>query len=329
MTVTVAMFDTSWAYIRDRVDALGLDIRVLPFGADGQFLIDGARVAPRDVAVDYVWLSTHLHADGFQPRAFEMMLNCKSIGVLQTFNAGLDNPFYQQIARKGTRICNSSAQGIAIAEYTLAHVLSLVHPIDLQRELQAQKQWKGTPFREISQMNWLIVGFGPIGQEVAKRVQAFGATVSVIRRSPAPSPLADQMGTMADLKTMLPKADVVVLACALNDQTRGFANATFFTSLKPGTILVNIARGGVIDEPALLEALNGDRLATAVLDVFQEEPLPVTNPLWAHPKVRLTAHTSNAGSGSRARWDQLFLDNIQRFVKGEPLANEVSPRDLI
>ena len=178
-------------------------------------------------------------------------------------------------------------------------------------------------------MTWLIAGFGPIGQEVARRVKAFGANTTVIRRSPAPSPLADRSGTMANLATFLPEADVIVLACSLNAQTRGFAGPGFFGAVKEGAILVNIARGALIDDAAMIAALDQGRLATAILDVFHEEPLPPGNPLWSHPKVRMTSHTSFAGSGVRGRWDQLFLDNITRYVRSQALANEVDPADIV
>ena len=328
MTATVAMYDKSYAHIRPRLDALGLDIVVRTFGKDGKFLIDGAKVAPADVTVDYLWLSSHLNADGFRDGAFELVLNCKSVGVLQTFNAGLDSPFYEKASQKGIRICNSSAQGVAIAEYVFGQVLSVLQPIGQQRALQAAKQWQQTPFREIWQTNWLIIGFGPIGQEVAKRAKAFDATTVVIRRSPQASPLADASGTMADLDEFLPNADVIVMACALNDETRGFAGKAFFDAVKKGAILVNIARGPLIDDAAMIASLDEGRLSTAILDVFHTEPLPPDNPLWSHPKVRMTSHTSFAGSGGRARWDQLFLDNIARFAKGEALAHEVNPRDI-
>ncbi len=328
MPFTVAMYDKSYDYIRPRLDALGLDIAVRTFGRDGMFLIDGNKVAPANVAVDYVWLSTHLNADKFRDGALDLVAACKSVGVLQTFNAGLDYPGYKKISDKGTRICNSSAQGVAIAEYTLGQVLSVLQPIEQQRELQAKKQWQTTPFREISQTSWLIFGFGPIGQETAKRVKAFGAHVDVIRRSPSPSPLADTVGTMADLPKLLPAADIIVLACPLNEATRGFVNGPFFAAVKPGAILVNVARGGLIEDAALLAALDSGRLATAILDVFHEEPLPAANPLWTHPKIRLTPHTSFAGSGSRSRWDALFLDNIARFAKGQTLVSEVNPKDI-
>jgi phosphoglycerate dehydrogenase-like enzyme len=328
MPITLGMFDASYAHIGDRLRALGLDVAIRTFGQDGMFLVDGKKVPPRDVALDYVWLSSHINADGFRDRAFDILLGCKSIGVLQTFNAGLDDPFYRKLSAKGTRICNCSAQGVAIAEYVLGQVLALFQPIEQQRAMQAARQWKITPFREIWRTNWLIIGFGPIGQEIARRVKAFGASTSVVRRTPQASPLADQVGTSADLAKFLPAADVVVLACSINDDTRGMADAKFFAALKEGAVLVNIARGGLIDDAAMLTALDAGKPATAILDVFQEEPLPATNRLWSHPRVRLTSHTSFAGSGGRYRTDQLFLDNIGCFARGETLILEVNPKHI-
>lgn len=328
MPVTVAMYDKSYEHIRDRLEALKLDITVHTFGKDGMFRIDGAAVPPGEVAVDYFWLSSHLNPDNAAKTAFDTALACKSVDVLQTFNAGLDNPVYKQMSDKGIRLCNSSAQAVAIAEYTMAHVLSLYHPIDLQREQQAAKVWKMTPFPELSLTNWLIVGYGPIGQEVARRVKAFGASTTVVRRSPATSELVDKAGTMADLPEFLPQADVILLACSLTDETRGFADESFFSHVKPGALLVNVARGPLIEDAAMIAALDDGRLSHAVLDVFHTEPLPTDDPLWSHPKVRLTPHTSFAGNGGRGRWDNLFLDNVARYANGEKLAFEVDPKDI-
>jgi len=328
MTARVAMFDQSYAHIRDRLDALKLDIDVVTFGKDGIFRGRHGATRPEETEVDYVWLSTHINADGFRDTAFGYIENLKSAKVVQTFNAGLDHPIYKRLAARGMTICNSSAQGIAIAEYALGQVMAVLQPIDEQRALQARREWKITLFREVSQTRWLIVGFGPIGQELATRLRAFGAKIDVIRRSPAPTPLADRIGTMADLGKFVPDADVIVFACSLTDETRGFAGKTFFERVKPGAILVNIARGALIDDAAMITALDSGRLGTAILDVFHEEPLPKDNPLWSHPKVRLTGHTSFGGNGARGRWDQLFLDNVSRYARGEPLARVVDPKDI-
>ena len=328
MSVSVGIYANSYDAIKPRLDALNLDINVMTFDANGKFLVDGAQVAPSDIDLDYLWLSQELSSEGTLDMAFQLALDCRSINVLQTFNAGLDNPAYKQIAAKGVRLCNSSAQAIAISEYVLAQVLAIFQPLAQQRELQANKQWQITRFREIARTNWLIVGFGPIGRATAERAKAFGAHISVIRRSPETGPTVDRAGTMADLPAILPDIDVIVLACPLNDATRGFADKSFFDAVRPGAVLVNIARGGLIDDAALIAALDADRLAAATLDVFHTEPLPTDDPLWSHPKVYMTSHTSFAGSGVSGRWQELFLDNLPRFVRGEPLINEVNPADL-
>lgn len=328
MPVSVAMYANSYGRIKDRLDALRLDVDIVTFGLDGKFEIDGARVDPAEVDLDYLWLSPELSLEGVLRTAFEVALRCRSIKVLQTFNAGLDAPAYKQIAAKDVRICNSSAQAIGIAEYVMAQVLALFQPLAEQRELQARRTWQRTPFREIAGTNWLILGFGPIGRAIAQRAKGFAAHVHVVRRTPETGATVDRAGTIADLPTFLPTADVVVLACPLNDATRGLANKAFFDAIKPGAVLVNIARGGLIDDAALRQALDEGRLAAAVLDVFRTEPLPADDPLWTHPKIRLTSHTSFSGDGVRRRWEQLFLDNLPRFVRGEALLNEVDPKDL-
>lgn len=328
MPITLGMFDKSYEHIKPKLDALKLDLDVTTFAADGTYGVGARRIPASEVDVDYLWLSQHINTGGFGKRAFEIVEQTRKVGILQTFNAGLDNPFYKRMSAKGTRICNSSAQGIAIAEYVLGQVLAVLQPIGEQRALQADQKWKATPFRELSETKWLIIGFGPIGQEIAKRVQAFGASVSVVRRTPQPTPLAARVGTMADLPALLPEADVIVLACPLNDGTRDFAGDAFFGAAKKGAILVNIARGALIVDAALIKALDSGTIATAVLDVFREEPLPASNPLWSHPAVRLTSHTSFFGSGMRKRLDTLFLDNISRFTRGEPLGQVVDPKDI-
>ena len=328
MPVSVGMYEKSYANIRARLDALGLDIAVIPFNSDGKYRIGGNEVDPADVDLDYLWLSPELSADGIMKKAFRVALDTRSVKVLQTFNAGLDNPAYKQVADRGVRLCNSSAQAIAISEYVLAQVLAIFQPLGQQRELQAAKKWQVTPYREIARTNWLIVGYGPIGRATAKRAKAFDANITVVRRSPETGPYVDRAGTMDDLPKFLPETDVIVLACPLNDTTRGFAGKAFFDAVKPGAILINIARGGLIDDAALIQALNDGRLAAATLDVFHTEPLPTDDPLWSHPDVRMTSHTSFSGSGVRSRWEELFLENLPRFVKGEKLINEVNPADL-
>ena len=134
---------------------------------------------------------------------------------------------------------------------------------------------------------------------------------------------------MADAAAFAGDADVIVLACPLNDETRGMIGQALCEAVKPGAILVNVARGGLIDDDAMLAALNDGRVETAVLDVFHKEPLPEDDPLWSHPKIRTTPHTSFAGDGVQPRWDALFLENVKRYVAGEPLLQEVDASSFL
>jgi phosphoglycerate dehydrogenase-like enzyme len=127
---------------------------------------------------------------------------------------------------------------------------------------------------------------------------------------------------------VLPEADVVVLACALNDETRGMCDEAFFRAMKPGAVLINIGRGGLVDEDALRSGLDRDQPGHAVLDVFRTEPLPADSWFWDHPKVRVSAHTSNSGDGNAGRGDELFLENLRRYLAKEPLLNEADPREV-
>ena len=328
MAIKLGLYDKTLERLGDRIRGLGIEFEMLPFNKEGQFIIEGKVTSPGAVDLDYLWFSADIALDKIQPVAFDLALACRSVGVLQTFNAGLDAPVYKAAADKGIKINNSSAQSVAISEYVLAHVLNVFHPMEESQKLQSVRQWKITPFREIAGTHWIIVGFGPIGKATAHLAKAFGATTTVIRRSPATSEIVDRAGTLTDIGQFLGDADVIVLACPLNAQTAGFANASFFDALKPGCILVNIARGGLVDDAVMIAALDSGQLGTAVLDVFHEEPLPADNPLWSHPKVRVTGHTSFSGSGTRGRWDELFFENIQRYANNAPLLNEVDPKDL-
>lgn len=323
MTVDVVLHHAALDRVADRLTALELPLRLMVLQDDGSAEVDGERVTLESLRPEIVWLSLDMAQSGLFGACMESVAVAPSLKWLQTFNAGLDHPGYRKVAAAGIRIGASSAQAVAISEYTFAHVLSLYQPIEAQRELQAKKEWRRLSFRELSRSTWLIVGFGNIGQVLAKRAKAFGARVLAVRRSAAPSPLADEVGTPAALPNFLSQADVVVLACPHTRETERMADAGFFGAMRDGAILVNVARGGLIDDEALLAALDDGKVGTAVLDVFEPEPLPAASPYWAHPRVRLTAHSSFAGEGTLLRGDELFLANLPRYFAGEKLINEV------
>jgi phosphoglycerate dehydrogenase-like enzyme len=288
--------------------------------ADGVLRRGGAPAERVDPEV--VWASLDLYASGQLPAMFGQIFASEALKWVQVFAAGLDNPAFTAVMAKGARLTKSSAQAPAIAEYVLAHALSLIHPMEAFRRAQDAREWRFQTFREVAETRWLLVGFGSIGVEIARRLQPFGARLSVVRRSPSPDPLAAEVRPMEDLPRLLPESDVVVLACALNADTRGLADDAFFQALKPGALLINIGRGGLLDEEALRSGLDRDQPGRAVLDVFQTEPLPGESWLWGHPKVQVTSHCSGGGEGVLARGDRLFLENLARYQRGAPLLNE-------
>ena len=197
------------------------------------------------------------------------------------------------------------------------------------RAKQEQKSWKHRGFREVHGCHWLIVGFGEIGKEVARRARAFGATVTAVRRKQDTEGLADFVATQDQLPQELPKADVVVIACAANASTRDMVNRHFLDAMKEKSVLINIARGDLVVEAHLHAALNHGKPDYAILDVFNHEPPPADSWVWTHPRVSLTPHTSNGGSGMRPRSEANFLDNLARMVQGQPLHNVVRHSDIV
>ena len=174
----------------------------------------------------------------------------------------------------------------------------------------------------------MVIGFGSAGAAIAQRVKSFDAHLTVVRRNLAPLDLADEVVPISALAEALPDADVVILACALNAETRDLAGDRFFAAIKAGAVMINVGRGALVDEEALLSGLERYQPGYAVLDVVRREPLERTSWLWDHPRVRISAHCSGLGSGSTARNDQLFLDNLVRYRTGAPFLNEVGPADF-
>lgn len=294
-------------------------LEIVTIDAEGR--IDG----PADADPEIYWLNLDTIADGNFRTMQQQAINGTRGRWMQTCVAGVDGPAFREVMAKGLKLTKSDAQAPPIAEYVLAHALSLLHPIGEQGRAQAERAWRRVSFREVAASRWLLVGFGSIGKEIARRLAPFGAKLNVIRRSPAPEPGVDRIGPLDDLAGLAAEADVVVLACPLNAETRGLADATFFAALRPGCVLINIGRGELVDDTALKAGLERSQPAVAVLDVFATEPLPAADWKWGHPQVRVTAHTSHAGDGVLERGDDLFLENVGRYRAGQPLRLEAAP----
>jgi phosphoglycerate dehydrogenase-like enzyme len=234
-------------------------------------------------------------------------------------------------------VTNSAViMGDPIAEQALSGILYFVRNLDIAVDQQRRSEWNKAPFvddrslaRELSECRALIVGMGGIGSAVARRLSVLGCPCTGVRRhGDAPLPEGfERAGTLDDIDVLLPAADIVVLATPLTPLTRGVLSAARTDCLKPGAIVVNMARGALLDEDALIRNLTSGRLRGAVLDVFEEEPLPVTSPLWGLRNVLITPHV--AAVSPRLFWKrelELFLDNWERYRAGVPLRNQIDKR---
>jgi phosphoglycerate dehydrogenase-like enzyme len=307
--------------------APGLDILLMD--ETGAITLDGAPVDVDEARPDAAW-ANHAVFVGPAMRPFAVaLLKAPSLKWVQSAAAGFDHAMFGQLVAKGVALSTSHGQAVGMADYVLAGVLDHFQRGPERRAAQADHIWWRESFREVAGTRWLIVGFGAIGQGVGRRARAFGAQAIGVRRDPSPHPDADEILGLDALPSELPAADVVVLSVPLSPATRHLANGAFFAAMKAGSVLVNVGRGGLVDEGAVLAALDRGTPAHAVLDVFETEPLPKDSPFWTHPRVSLTGHASGLTGGQHLRNEALFLDNLGRFAAGEPLLNVARPEDVL
>lgn len=256
------------------------------------------------------------------------------LGWAHSASAGIGASITPELVASGVVFTNGAGvYAEPMADTVLGGVLHFVRGLDYAVRQQAARIWTREPFvesgggiRELSEYRVLVIGAGGIGSAVAQRFQALGCDCTGVRRRPdrgVPPGFQRVVGPEA-LETVLPRADVVVVAAPFTASTRTLLDARRLALLPAGAIVVNVARGALIEDATLLELLEGGRLRGAVLDVFTEEPLPAESPWWLHPRVLVTPHVS--GVSPRRTWQRglaLFLDNWRRWSAGEPLRNVV------
>ena len=238
---------------------------------------------------------------------------------VQLTSAGTDRVDMDAIRRKA--IVLRTARGVyslPMAEFALSGVLQLYKQAEFFRANQQARRWeKHRGLRELSGSRVLILGCGSVGRAVAERFSAMGCRVTGADLDPAPRPGFEAVYPVSGLDRLLPEQDVVILTLPLTDGTRGILNEARLGLMKPDAIVVNIARGPVVDQAALTAALMSGRLGGAVLDVFEQEPLPQSSPLWSLPGVLLTPHNSFVGNGNAARLTGTVLDNLRAYLTAE------------
>ncbi|HMQ32723.1 MAG TPA: D-2-hydroxyacid dehydrogenase [Chloroflexaceae bacterium] len=244
---------------------------------------------------------------------------------VHTPSAGVEHLLTPAVLERDLTLTNSAGvHAIPIAEFVLAFMLSRAKGLPEYRAAQAEARWaRGLELRELYEATLLILGIGGIGGAIAERAAAFGMRVWGSRRSQRPTPHAERVVTGDEWRALLPEADYVVVAAPLTPETRGMVDAAALAAMKPTAYLINIARGQLVDEAALAEALRAGRIGGAALDTFEQEPLPADSPLWGLPNVTITPHATANSPRMRERQIALFLDNLQRFRNGQPLRNVV------
>ncbi|HSG47012.1 MAG TPA: D-2-hydroxyacid dehydrogenase [Longimicrobiales bacterium] len=224
-----------------------------------------------------------------------------------------------------------------LAEWSLLAMLGHVRGLLHIRDAQSRRHWERFAGSDLEGRTVLVVGMGTIGTEVARLARAFGMTVLGVKRGtdgvdPA-SLYADELGTGADLHRLLPRADFLVLATPHTDETEGMMGDAELRALAPGAVLINVGRGSLVDEPALVRALTPPpegtgHLGGAWLDVFATEPLPADSPLWDLPNVVVSPHSASTSDRENARITALFCENLRRDRDGEPLLNVLDTERL-
>ena len=263
-----------------------------------------------------------------------LFLEAKKLRWVHSAAAGVGSALYPEMLASDVVLTNSAGiHAIPIAEYVVAGVLHFLRGLDFVLDQQRRGEWNKAPFvsldaplREMDSVRALIVGVGGIGGETARRLSALGARCTGVRRrvsAGVPDGFERVIG-LDQLDAALPDHDVIVLAVPMTNETRGLLTAERLDRLSPSTIVVNVARGALIDEDAIAERLRDGRIRGAVLDVFRHEPLAADSPLWQLRSALVSPHISPVSPGRFwPRQLDLLLENWRRYVRGDAMLNVV------
>lgn len=315
----ILLSDVAHRAFADAVVACAPKAHFSVMARDGSVHASRASSEPIEIA----WATHDLFVEGPSRAFFAASASSPGLRWFQSSGAGVDSPFFVGLMERGIKVTISHVASVSIAEFVMRSVLQWFQKPELWEAERAERRWGHHFFREVIGTTWLVIGVGSIGTEVALRARSFGATVIGVRRHRTGSEPVDQMVTPARLLEVVPPADVVVVSAPATAQTANLVNEEFLEAMRARSVLVNIARGSLVDEAALLRALDRGRPEVAICDAVSVEPPPSDSPLWTHPRVVLTPHNSFAGEGTNARNGVLFLENLARYIGGRPLLHQV------
>jgi phosphoglycerate dehydrogenase-like enzyme len=262
--------------------------------------------------------------DAIPGPAHRPLLDCPSLAWLQVGGSG-----YDHLAGWESRpFLLTNGKGVLapyLAETVMGALLALSFGLPRYLRQQQARLWQKHTSQPLAGRTMLVVGTGAVGRAVAERARPFGLRLIGLNRTLSPLPAFDALRPLAELRHSLAEADIVSLHLRLTPETRGLIDRSMLAAMRPGTLFLNSARGGLVDEAALVEALAAGRLAGAWLDVFATEPLPPESPLWRLDNVVLTPHCADTVAGWEERFAGFFLENLERRLAGQPLLNLVAP----
>jgi phosphoglycerate dehydrogenase-like enzyme len=257
--------------------------------------------------------------------------NAKSLRWIQFSTSGIDGAAAHGLP-SGVTVTNASGlRSFAVAEHAIALMFGLVRRLGAVERAKQDKVWRRDEIApttdNLSGKHLVLVGLGAIGQEIARKAKAFDMTVTGISRTTDAIANVDRIRPRSELQAAAAEADIVCLAAISDAQTEKILSRAVIGAMKPTAYVINIARGQMIDEPALIEALQTHRIAGAGLDVAVKEPLPAEHPFWTMPNVLITPHIGGAGGpGHSDGFAKIFIDNLRRWVENKPLAKVVVER---
>ena len=255
----------------------------------------------------------------------------KKLRWVQVVSAGVETYLFPELVESDIILTNCKViYGIQLAEHAMALILGFSRAINILIRRQMEEIWESRanlPATEIRGQTLGIIGLGGTGLELAQRARAFGMRILAVDPTQTQRPeYAESLWHPEKLHDMLREADFVAVCCPLTRQTRHMMGEEEFRSMKPTAYLINVTRGGVVDQEALIRALQEKEIAGAGIDVTTPEPLPKGNPLWGMENVILTPHMSGQSPYAGRRFRELFCENVRRFAAGEPLLNVVDKR---
>ena len=262
----------------------------------------------------------HHHPDVFR--------NASKLRWIQSSAAGVDILIDKGLAAGGITITNASGvHAPQVAETAWALTLATTRNLSTYFVQQQQRHWELREHIDLDGATVGIIGFGGIGRRYAQAATAFGLRILAVDNQQVGKPdFVDELWGIDRLEDLLGESDIVVLACPYTDATHHLLNADRFSQMKPTGVLINIARGSIVDETALMAALKNGQIAAAGIDVCETEPLPSSSPLWDTPNLIITPHTAGLSPGRIKRLTDFFCANLRRYLNEEPLLNVVDPK---